>query len=421
MTPACALVWPPGAGLHRVMPPEPSPARPPRRWLARLLIVLASLLAFLALHAIWLDRQLLNTDNWAASSSELLDKPAVRNQAAAFLADQLYENVDIEAEIRDALPPRAQVLAAPAASLLRERVELRARQLLERPKVQTLWEDANRAAHEMLMRVLNGGGPAVSTEGGNVVLDLKALLAQLQDQVGVGGRAGAALPESAARITVLKSDQLDTAQDAAKVIDGLPILLTGLSLLLFAAALLVAPAYRRRTVRGYGIGLLAAGAGAIAATAWAGNYVVDSLSDTAATEPVVRAVWDVYDSLLIQAATAAIFYGAVMVVGAWLAGPTAWAVGLRRALAPYLAQPALAYGVFAAVLFVVVVWWSPTPAMRNPVTAILLAGLLALGFEALRRKTRGEFPSAVVTQAPPFAGEVAKGETARPRSPESVG
>jgi hypothetical protein len=403
------------------MPPEPSPARPPRRWLARLLIVLASLLAFLALHAIWLDRQLLNTDNWAASSSELLDKPAVRNQAAAFLADELYRNVDVEAEIRDALPPRAQVLAQPAASLLRDRVELRARKMLERPKVQTLWEDANRTAHQMLMRVLEGGGTVVSTQGGTVVLDLKALLAELEAQTGIGGRVSAALPASAAQITVLKSDQLETAQDAAKVIDGLPILLTGLSLLLFAAALLVAPAYRRRTVRGYGIGLLAAGAGAIATIAWAGDYVVGSLSDTAATEPVVRAVWDVYDTLLTQAATAAIFYGAVMVVGAWLAGPTAWAVGLRRALAPYLAQPALAYGVFAAVLFVVVVWWSPTPAMRNPVTAILLAGLLALGFEALRRKARHEFPSAAVTQAPPFAGEVANGETARPRSPESVG
>ena len=114
--------------------PEPSPARPRRRWLARGLVVLAALLAFLALHAIWLDRQLLNTDNWTASSSELLEKPAVRNQAAAFLTDELYARVDIEAAIRDALPPRAQVLAEPAARLLRERVELRAQQMLQRPR-----------------------------------------------------------------------------------------------------------------------------------------------------------------------------------------------------------------------------------------------------------------------------------------------
>ena len=369
--------------------PEPSPARPRRRWLARGLVVLAALLAFLALHAIWLDRQLLNTDNWTASSSELLEKPAVRNQAAAFLTDELYQRVDIEAAIRDALPPRAQVLAEPAARLLRERVELRAQQMLQRPRVQTLWEDANRAAHQMLMRVLEGGGPDVSTENGTVVLNLKTLLEQLQAQVGIGGRVAGALPADAAQITVLESDQLATAQDVAKLIDGLPIVLVALSLLLFAAALLLAPDVRRHTVRGYGIGLLAAGAGAIASIAWAGDYVVGSLSDTAATEPVVRAVWDVYDTLLIEAATATIGYGAVLVLGAWLAGPTAWAVDVRRALAPYLAQPALAYGAFAALMFIVVIWWSPTPATRNPVTALLLVALLALGFEALRRRTRG--------------------------------
>ena len=400
--------------------PEPSPARPRRRWLARGLVVLAALLAFLALHAIWLDRQLLNTDNWTASSSELLEKPAVRNQAAAFLTDELYARVDIEAAIRDALPPRAQVLAEPAARLLRERVELRARQMLQRPKVQTLWEDANRTAHQMLMRVLEGGGPNVSTENGKVVLDLKSLLEQLQAQVGIGGRVAGALPAGAAQITVLESDQLATAQDVAKLIDGLPIVLTALSLLLFAAALLLAPDVRRHTVRGYGIGLMVAGAGAVASIAWAGDYVVGSLSDTAATEPVVRDVWDVYDTLLIEAATATIGYGAVMVLGAWLAGPTAWAVDLRRALAPYLAQPALAYGAFAALMFIVVVWWSPTPATRNPVTALLLVALLALGFEALRRRTRSEFPGAVVTQAQPVEGDVPNGGGGATREASTV-
>jgi len=173
-------------------------------------------------------------------------------------------------------------------------------------------------------------------------------------------------------------------------------------------------------VRGYGVGLLAAGAAAIATIAWAGNYVVGSLSDTAATEPVVRAVWDVYDTLLIQASTAAIGYGAVLVIGAWLAGPTAWAVGLRRALAPYLAQPALAYGVFVALLFIVIAWWSPTPATRNPVLALLLAALMLLGFEALRRRTRNEFPGALVTQAEPIAGDVPNGGATQPQPRETV-
>jgi hypothetical protein len=62
--------------------------------------------------------------------------------------------------------------------------------------------------------------------------------------------------------------------------------------------------------------------------------------------------------------------------------------------APYLREPAIAYGAFAVVAATAVLWWAPTPAMRNPVTAILLVVLFAAGFEGLRRRTAREFPDA---------------------------
>ena len=368
------------------------PERPRRRGVARTLVVLASLLAFLALPAIWLDRQLLNTDNWTQASSDLLQDPAIRDQTAGYLTDQLFANVDVQAEIASALPPRAQFLAEPAASVLRERVGGLAEELLTRPRVQGLWEDANRNAHELLLRVLEGGGDIVSTQGGVVTLDLKALLEELEAQTGLGGRVGARLPDDAARLTILESDQLDTAQDAAKLLDGLPIVLVALSLLLFGVALFVSPGYRRQAVRGYGIGLVLAGVAALALGAIAGDILVDDLATTASLEPAVRGVWEVYVTLLQQAAVASIFYGVVLVVGAWLAGRTSWAVSVRRFLAPYLRETALAYGAFAVLLLVVIAWWAPTPAMRNPVTGVLLALLLVGGFEGLRRVTAREFP-----------------------------
>ena len=378
----------------------PSP-RPRRRGLAIALIVAASVLAFATLFAIWIDRQVLNTDNWTEASSQMLDDPAIRDRTAEYLTDQLYANVDVAGQIRSALPPRAQFLAEPAAGLLRDRIELRASEALVRPKVQELWENANRAAHERLLQVLDGGGPNLSTEGGTVVLDLKGLLADLQERSGVGGRIGAALPASAAQITILHSDELATAQDVAKVLDGLPIVLGVLSFALLGAALLVAPTYRRRAVRLYGAGLVVAGAGALAVTAWAGEMIVDSLASTDSTAPAVRGVWDIYDSLLVEAATATIGYGLVLIAGAWLAGPSRSAVATRRAMAPYLRDPMIAYGALAAIVLVVIVWWSPTPATRNPVTAVLLVALLALGLEGLRRLTAREVPAPTVQDGPP--------------------
>src|SRR4051812_24530184 len=94
-----------------------------RRPLATALIVVATLLAFLAIFSIWVNRQALNTENWTQTSSELLEQPAVRNLIAARLTDELFASVDIETTIREALPPRAEALAGPAANALRTQAE----------------------------------------------------------------------------------------------------------------------------------------------------------------------------------------------------------------------------------------------------------------------------------------------------------
>src|SRR5215217_3494109 len=92
------------------------PGRAWRRVLALVLIVIAVVLAFLAIFAIWVNRQALNTDNWTQTSSRLLEQPAIRNQIAARLTDEVFRSVDVETAVRDVLPPRAEVLAGPAAN-----------------------------------------------------------------------------------------------------------------------------------------------------------------------------------------------------------------------------------------------------------------------------------------------------------------
>jgi hypothetical protein len=361
-----------------------------RRSIALAMVVIASVLAFVSLPAIWLNRQLLNTDNYTKTSSELLADPVIRDQVAVFLVDRLYASVDVEAQLRTALPTQLQPLAGPAAGALRTVAERASNDILARPRAQQAWEDANRQAQLALLDVLNGGGTVVNASGGNVVLDLRALLQQLADRVGIGSRVVAALPQDAGQIEILRSDQLSAAQDVSKGIKGLPIVLVGLSLLLFIGALFVAPDRRRNTVRAYGVGLIAVGLLML--------FVI-SLATTAATKPVVEHVWTIVTPLLREATVAGIFYGVILVFGAWLAGPTSVAVAVRRASAPYVREVLIAWAGFAAIVAAVVLWWAPTPAMHNPVTAILLIALLAVGFEGLRRKVASEVPDASLDAA----------------------
>jgi hypothetical protein len=366
-----------------------------RRGIAIGLVTLASLLAFVAVLAIWVDRQALNTQNWTSTSSEMLQQRVVRDRIAEYLVEELYANVDVAAEIRAALPERAQPLAAPAAAALRDLVERSAKQALARPRAQQAWEDANRSAHELFLHVLRGGGPVVATgQQGVVDLDLTELLRQLDQRTGVGGGLAERLPPSAAQITVLRSEQLKSAQTALRVLDALPIISVVGSLLLFGTALLVAPGWRRKAVRAFGFGLVVAGAAALIAVNLGRDAVLDALVPTAAGVPAAREVWTIGTALLEQVASATLGYGALLVIGAWLAGPSRPATWVRRGVAPYAHEPAIAYAAFGVVAIAVVFWWSPTPAMRNPVTAIAILVLVACGFEGLRRRTAREFPDA---------------------------
>jgi hypothetical protein len=363
-------------------------AREHRR-LALALVVVASVLGFLAIFALWANRQLLDTDNWTDSSSKLLENEEIRTQLSIFLVDQLYNNVDVRGELARALPPRAAPLAGPAAGGLREVAQRGAETLLERPRVQKLWEQANRRAHKRLLDVLYDRGTAVSTSGGNVTLNLQQILGQTQRLGGLSQK----LPADAAQLTILRSDQLELAQDLARFLRALAIVLVVLSLGLFALAVYLARGWRREALRATGLGLVFAGAVALLARGAAGNALVGALATTESVRPAVEATWSISTGLLVQAATATIAYGVVVFLAAWLAGPTRAAVATRGALAPWLQEPRFAYGALALIVLLVIAW-GPTPATQKPLPLLFLIALLILGMEVLRRQTAREHPDA---------------------------
>ena len=87
-----------------------------------------------------------------------------------------------------------------------------------------------------------------------------------------------------------------------------------------------------------------------------------------------------------------------MVLAAWIAGPSRPTVAIRRAVAPYASHPGIAYAAFA-VLVALLLWWAPTPALRDPALALILIALLAFAWEALRRLIGREHPDADMAEA----------------------
>jgi hypothetical protein len=356
------------------------------------LLVVATLIAFLAVFSIWVNRQALDTDNWVDTSGKLLRNDEIRTQLSNYLADQLFANVDVEAELEKTFPPRLAPLAGPAAGGLHQLAPQVAERALATPQAESLWADANRAAHETLLKILNDEGSAVSTGNGEVTLDLTTLVAESGGQLGVAGKLASKIPPDAGQLTILKSDQLSMAQDASSLVRHLPIVLTLLALFLYGLAIYLAGPRRREALRSVGFGFIVAGVLSLLLRRIGEGSVTDALAGTDAVKPAVEAAWNIGTSLLVTVAVSAISFGILVVIAAWLAGPTGAATRLRREAAPHLRERSTTYGVVALV-FLGLVLWAPVVAFQKPIGMILLAVLLVLGTEALRRQTAAEFPA----------------------------
>lgn len=365
-----------------------------RRRTVKGLVILGSVLAFLSVFAIWTERQALNTDDWVSTSGHLIQNPTIRAAVGDYLVDQLYENVDVEAELKDILPGDTKDLAGPAAGGLRQVAGDGAEKVLETSTAQTLWEDANRSAHEQLVSVLEDKGEAVSTSEGNVSLNLGSLLTNLADQVGIGQGLADKLPPDAGQIEILRSDELKTAQNIAIAVKGLALVLSLLTFIAFAAAIYLTREGRWVTVLYSGIGLVAAGFAVVVFREIAGGIVVDQLVVTESAKPAGEATWAIATSLMTSIATTVIVVGILFAIAGWLASPTASARATRRVFAPVLRHHA-AY-VYTGLAIVVCLYFlsGPTQGLRSFLTTLVVAGMAAFGIHELRKQTEEEFPEA---------------------------
>jgi Short C-terminal domain len=365
---------------------------------ARILVVLGFLLVVVSLLAGYVRFQALDTETVQGTAADLIADPEIRDQVAATLVDQLYANVDVQAELQQRLPPDLEGLAGPASAGLREFSDRAAVRLLERPRVQELWVNTVTRAHRQLVNVLEDDTGRLSTENGAVVLDLQPLVLRLGEQVAIVGNVAEKFGPDAGKIEIMQADQLETAQDLTKLLKFLGTWLWIVPIALWALALWLARGDRRRILRMIAIGSILAGLLVLVVRRLAGRFVVDSLTSAPSVSEPAKDAWDILTSQLRDGGLTLLGLGVIVLVAVWLAGPSKSAQGARRWLAPYLARPEIAFGA-AAALFLLLVWWSPT--VQTTRVQLMLAGalVLALAVEVLRRQTAREFPDATSAES----------------------
>lgn len=356
-----------------------------------------TVLAVLAIFAVWANRQMLNPTNWSNTSPKLLRNAAIREATANYLVDQLYANVDLEAELK-ALPSELAPLAGPiAGGAVRSLATEAAQRALANAGVREFWKKANYLADQTLVTIVNGGKGAVKVKGGEVTLDLASIVANITDGLGLPNVSSKLRP-SVANLKVLKSNQIEAVQRIGRALKRLALPLTIIVPLLYALAIALAGGFRRRTLVWMGIAIVTAGIIVFAGRSLLVSGVTNSLVKTEAVRPAAHAVLSIGTSMLSELAGAFVVLGATLMAAAWFAGPARLAARGRQAIAPFLRErPEWTYGIVAGIMLLIFIW-QPIPATGKPAGIIVFLALAFLGTYVLRRQTAEEFPAEV--QAP---------------------
>lgn len=360
----------------------------------KILVVLATLITTVSMFAVWADRQVLNADNWTKTSSKLLANPAIRQATSVYVTDQIYRNINVEAELKKAFPDQAQLLAGPAATGLRGVAQDAINQALGTPIVQSVWSAANKIAADQLISVIEERNiGALSFQGNDVKLDLRPAAINLAGKVGLQSQA-ANIPQGAATVKVFSSNQIGQVRAVAQFLSGVAVLFPLLAIALYAAAVGLSRGRRRKALITVAWSMIVASALTLVLRDVFKGPFVNGVAATDAVKPAVTATYGIGTSMLQSVAMNTIIVAVVLLLAAAIAGPLAPAKTFREWIAPLINErPGLGYAFAYGLLFLVVLW-GPIPAVRSWLMLPVFALLTGIGVFALERQLVEEFPDA---------------------------
>lgn len=380
-------------------PPEPT-VKPGsgQRWrgpVSTVLGILAGLALVAAVIAGYAGSLVSSTDRYVATVGPVIQDPAVQADLSGQISDQITSRMDISSTIQDEVAQRSDTRAAQGlASVLGPRIAERTNNLIEQTVSKAvasqafavMWTDANRAAHQVLVRALEDepGGVASIAGNGDVSISTTAMISEAKSRLLAQGVAAAsAIPDDAGQdYTVFSAPGLASALSALDTLGRVSAVLPWAALLLAAGAVLAAP--RGRRLRS-GIVLSLAGGGAALAAALALRVVeqgiVNAAGGSAVSPEAAAAVSGAFLEPL-SGALRSVLVLALLAVGVLYAAghPSRWSGWALRHLR-------ICQGTAAALTVLVLFLPGLAPGIVLGVAAVMVAVIVVLEVMARTQRT----------------------------------
>lgn len=326
-----------------------------RRGTAAILAALAALSLVATVVGLWAAATVLNTDRWVSAVAPLPSDPQVSTAVAQYATQQVFDVVDVDQRVRQALPDRAAFVAGPITGQVRGSVTNVVTDVLRSDRFQPIWQEVNRRVHQRALAVLEGRSDVATVQGDQIRIDLLPVINQLLRELSarlptlfghtitlpdlssgtipddlrqkVESALGVTLPANFAQFTINDNGRLRALQDALVTFKRSVTLLAAGSLVLVGLALLVAP-QRRRTLLQFGVWLVMAAVTVTAILRAVRTQLLAQVPAGTYRDGVSAAVTDL-TGLLRTRGDQVIWLGVLIAAVAYLVGPGRGPVWLR--------------------------------------------------------------------------------------------
>ena len=217
------------------------------------MMLIAAAMLVGGIQLIWIKSTLLDTDTWVDKTTQIVSNPSVQNDIANRITDELFTQVDVNAYVKEALPERAQPLAAPIASGIEGFVNDKTKEILASEQFINVWSDANRLAHQSLVQTIeslntvqneNNSANVLFLQGDNLNLNLRPVLNQVKSDLVARGVTflpqNNVIPDSRITFEVAHIENLSTVLQVYNLLNKMSFLLPILALAFAIVGLAVA-------------------------------------------------------------------------------------------------------------------------------------------------------------------------------------
>jgi hypothetical protein len=354
------------------------------------LIAVSTVVLLVATLTVWVKREVLDTNNFTASTTELMRNPKVQSALATFLVDQIYQNVDVKADLQRQLPNNLRGLAGPAAAALNDYGTRAATRLLGTNAVINLVQTATRLAHTQFLRIVDEKPGA----GQKVYLQLRPVVLRLASRLGLEEQVSARLPADAGQFLVLNdaNGTINTVRHSVKLVRALSLFLLLVVVALYGSAIWLARGWRREAILRCGAGVLMVGLLLFVIRRVLQGVLLDALVGQRPARPAVSAAYLILTELLMAIAWTAVAVGLITVVLAFLAGPSRAGRAFRAFAAPGLVRhPWIAWGIDAGAILLILIA-APIDDWNKLISRFVTFAVIIGLTEAIRRRAKEEHP-----------------------------